>query len=246
MTNDGKSTLKSSAKKRNPRTGSNGDGNRKLKRRAQQRSIDTRLAILTAALSEFADNGFDAASIRNIAERTGLQHPLITYHFRTKEILWRAVAERVFTQIKAQWDERAPPHSHLSPMDRLREEYRAHLRFTMEYPDFHHFMLRESRPGNPRLAWLVKRFLAPLSNRVLRQIRASQKTGHLPKARPILIHYMFIGMASVLSSLGTEIHKVSGISPDDPGIVEEYWSLIESAIFDRLCESAIFDRLSDR
>jgi AcrR family transcriptional regulator len=236
VTNNKKSTLKSSAKKRSPTAGGTGDGDRKRKRRVQQRSIDTRLAILKAALSEFADNGFDAASIRNIAERTGLQHPLITYHFRTKEILWRAVAEHIFTQIKALWDERAPPHSHMSPIDRIRAEYRAHLRFTMEYPDFHHFMLRESRPGNPRLAWLVKNFLAPLSNRVLRQIRASQKTGQLPKARPILIHYMFIGMASVLSSLGAEIRKISGILPDDPGIVEEYWSLIEAAFFDRLSD----------
>src|SRR6266850_3976869 len=118
---------------------------RKLKRREQQRAIATRKLILDASLSEFAQRGFEAASIRRIAERTGLQHPLITYHFRSKEILWRAVAEHIFTQIKALWDERAPPHSHMSPIDRIRAEYRAHLRFTMEYPDFHHFMLRESR-----------------------------------------------------------------------------------------------------
>ena len=209
-----------------------GDGTgRKTKRRKQQRSIDTRLAILKAALSEFADNGFDAASIRNIGIRTGLQHPLITYHFRTKAILWRAVAEHVFAQIKKVWDDRVPPDSDLRPVDRVREEYRTFLHFTMEYPDFHHFMLRESKPGNPRLTWLVKTFLAPLSNRILRQIRASQKAGQLPKARPILIHYMFIGMASVLSSLGAEIRKISGISPDDPGIEEEYWKLIERAFF---------------
>jgi TetR/AcrR family transcriptional regulator len=234
VTNSEKSTLKSGPKKRKPKTSDSADGKRK--RRVQQRSIDTRLAILKAALSEFADNGFDGASIRNIAERTGLLHPLITYHFRTKEILWRAVAEHIFTTIRTQWDERAPPHSNQAPIDRIREEYHAHLRFTMEYPDFHHFMLRESRPGNPRLSWLVKNFLGPLSNRVLRQIRASQKAGQLPNARPILIHYMFIGMASVLSSLGAEIRKISGISPDDTGIVDEYWRLIELAFFDRLSD----------
>jgi TetR/AcrR family transcriptional regulator len=204
------------------------------KRRVQQRSIDSRLAILKAALSEFADNGFDAASIRRIAKRTKLKHPLITYYFPTKEILWRAVAEHVFNQIKTVWDERAQADSGMKPIDRIREEYFTFLRFTMEYPDFHHFMLRESKAGNPRLTWLIETFLAPLSKRVLRQIRASQRDGQLPKARPILIHYMFIGIATVLSSLGAEIDKISGISPNDPEVVDEYCELIDLFFFKQI------------
>jgi len=45
---------------------------------------------------------FDAASIRVIAERTGLQHPLITYHFRTRHPL-AAAAEYAFDQILEAW-----------------------------------------------------------------------------------------------------------------------------------------------
>jgi TetR/AcrR family transcriptional regulator len=75
------------------------------KRREQQRAIETRQMILDAALSEFAERGFDAASIRNIAMRVGLQHPLITYHYRTKDLLWRAVAENAFAEIRKMWDE---------------------------------------------------------------------------------------------------------------------------------------------
>src|SRR5216683_3858653 len=77
---------------------------RPLKRTEQRRAVETRLAILNAALAEFAEKGFDAASIRAIANRTGLQHPLITYHYRTKEILWQAVAEYAFGRIRALWD----------------------------------------------------------------------------------------------------------------------------------------------
>src|SRR5882762_4723178 len=170
---------------------------RKLKRREQQRAIATRKLILDASLSEFAQRGFEAASIRRIAERTGLQHPLITYHFRSKLILWRAVAEHAFGEIRAAWDKEAPPDSDLSPIDRVREEYRTFLRFTLQYPDFHHFMLRESHPHNPRLAWLAKTILKPLLNeRLLPQIRAAQQAGQFPDANPILIHYMLIGLTS--------------------------------------------------
>src|SRR5690348_5898595 len=77
---------------------------RPKKRAKQQRAINTRRAILNAALAEFAERGFDAASIRVIADRTGLQHPLITYHFRNKDFLWRAAAEYAFEQIREEWD----------------------------------------------------------------------------------------------------------------------------------------------
>jgi AcrR family transcriptional regulator len=209
-----------------------GTSNRKLKRREQQRAIETRKLILEASLTEFAQRGYDAASIRRIAERTRLQHPLITYHFRTKLILWRAVAEYAFAEIRAAWDRQAPPDSDQPPIDRVRAEYRTFLRFTLQYPDFHHFMLRESHPNNPRLAWLTKTILKPiLENRLLPQIRAAQEAGELPRGNPILIHYMMIGMTSVLCSLHDEIQTIAGISTADPEIEHEYWGLIEQTVF---------------
>src|SRR6266436_4418325 len=110
------------------------------KRSEQQRSQATRSAILEAALAEFAEKGFEAGSIRSIAERTGLQHPLITYHYPSKDLLWRAVAEDTFERIREEWDERAPEHTNLSPLERLRVEYHAVFRHTAAFPEFHRFM----------------------------------------------------------------------------------------------------------
>jgi TetR/AcrR family transcriptional regulator len=204
----------------------------KRMRGEQQRAIDTRLLILKAALTEFAQRGFDAASIRRIAERSGLQHPLITYHFRSKLILWRAVAEHAFAGIRDAWDRTAPPDSDLAPIDRVRQEYRTVLRFTLEYPEFYHFMLRENRPQNPRLKWLAKSFLMPLLNdRLLPQIRAAQKAGELPAGNPVLVHYMMIGMTTVLCSLGEEIRTIAGVAPEDSKVANSYWTIIEHAVF---------------
>jgi len=201
------------------------------KRREQQRSIDTRQTILNAALSEFAQVGFDAASIRNIAAITGLQHPLITYHYRTKDALWKAVAENAFAQIRRMWDEELPDQEGLSAIERLRAQYSAFLRFTIAYPDFHHFMLRESRPGNPRLPWLVETILLPTLERLLPQIRGAQQNGDLPPGNPTLIHYMLIGMTSVLSSLRDEIRLTAGVAVDDPKVVESYLGMIDQLVF---------------
>src|SRR3981189_2758486 len=101
---------------------------RPRQRAEQQRSVETRGAILDAAINEFAERGFEGASIRAIADRLGLQHPLITYHYRSKDILWRAAAENAFAQIRAGWATSAPQDSGFATPARTREAHRARLR----------------------------------------------------------------------------------------------------------------------
>ena len=105
------------------------------------------------------------------------------------------------------------------------------LSFTLEHPDFHHFMLRESRPLNPRLPWLTTKLINPLLNRLIPQIRAAQASAELPQGDPALIHYLLIGATSVLSSLGAEIREATGLAPDSRMVVETFWSLIEQTVF---------------
>lgn len=208
-----------------------GRATRPKKRRDQQRGIETRETILRAALSEFAELGYGAASIRNIGIRTGLQHPLITYHYRSKEILWKAVAENCFAEIRKLWHEDDENDQTAAPMEFLRAKYFAFLNFTVSHPDFHHFMLRESQPGNPRLPWLVETILLPHLKPLLPKIREAQERGELPRVNPALVHYMLIGITSVLSSLRDEIRQSSGIITDDPKVIKSYFSLIDAMIF---------------
>lgn len=206
---------------------------RSRKRREQQRSVESQLAILQAALTEFAEMGFEGASMRRIGERAGLHYTLITYHFRSKEALWEAVAEHFLAQISTLWEAIVTQDEGLDAIDRVREEYRTFLQFTMQYPDFHHFMMRESRAASPRLPLLMDTFLAPVMQRSVSQIEAAQREGDLPLANPILIHYLLIGVTTVLSALGAEIRYNSGMQPEEPTVMEEYWTLIDQLVFKR-------------
>lgn len=203
------------------------------KRAEQKRSVESRSAIIQAALAEFAEMGFEGASMRRIGDRSGMHYTLITYHFRTKEALWKAVAEHFFAEISSIWDESVPAASTLDPIDRIREEYRTFLRFILRFPDFHQFMVRESRTASPRLPWLMDTFIAPVMHRMIPQIVAAQKEGDLPDANPVLIHYLFIGVTSVLSALGAEIRYNSGVDPEDPGVANQYWRLVDQLAFKR-------------
>jgi AcrR family transcriptional regulator len=206
---------------------------RPRKRAEQQRSIETRAAILDASIAEFAERGFEGASIRAIADRLGLQHPLITYHYRSKDILWRAAAEHAFAQIRSEWDVSAPEGAELSPLARLRTEYATLFRYTVAFPEFHRFMRQESFVNNPRLKWVSQTVLAPLLGRLLPQIVEAQKLGLLPAVDPILFHYMMVSLTATLSGFGPEMQVTSGLSSEDPKVVEAYWRLVDETIFGR-------------
>ena len=209
-------------------------GQRHRKTRAQQqRALATRAAILNAAIAEFAERGFEGASIRRIADRTGLQHPLITYHYRSKDILWRAAAEHAFTRIREEWDLRVPEQAPVSTLERLREEYRAVFQYTAAFPEFHRFMRQEALSRNPRLRWVAKTVLRPLIDRLLPQISAAQNENLLPKVEPILFHYMMVSLTATLSGFGPEMEVVSDLSPGDSRVAEAYWRLVEGIVFDK-------------
>src|ERR1700722_3565658 len=208
-----------------------GGASRTRKRAEQGRSRAPRLSILKAALSEFANRGFEAASIRSIAERTGLQHPLITYHYPTKDALWRATAEYAFAQIREKWDKSEPELADAAPIDRLRSEYRAVFYYTAAFPEFHRFMRQEASYDNPRLRWVAKTVLAPLIDRLLPQIRAAQRDGDLPAIEPIVFHYMMISLTAMLAGFGPEMRVTGRVRPQARAIVDSYWRLVESTVF---------------
>jgi AcrR family transcriptional regulator len=204
---------------------------RPRKRAEQQRSLETKGAILDAAIAEFAERGFEGASIRAIADRLGLQHPLITYHYRSKDILWRAAAEHAFAQIRAGWDTSAPENSDLPPLARLREEYATLFRYTVAFPEFHRFMRQEAFTNNPRLKWVAETVLAPLLGRLIPQIVAAQKQGLLPAVDPILFHYMMVSLTAALAAFGPEMQVTSGLAAGNAKVKEAYWTLVDETVF---------------
>lgn len=68
-------------------------------RPAQVQAIPTPDRLLDAAEQEFAAVGFALARLADIAERAGIRRPSLLYHFASKELLYRAVVERVFDRL---------------------------------------------------------------------------------------------------------------------------------------------------
>jgi AcrR family transcriptional regulator len=66
----------------------------------------TAARILDAAEAVFAERGFEAASLREIARRAGLQQPGLYNHFASKRDLYAAVLDRALTPMAEAMRER--------------------------------------------------------------------------------------------------------------------------------------------
>ncbi len=68
----------------------------------QERAQATRDKLLKAAISLFAERGYDAIGTREIETEAGVNRGLITYHFGSKETLWKAAIESLFEDQSAE------------------------------------------------------------------------------------------------------------------------------------------------
>jgi len=57
----------------------------------EKRSDITKYKIIASAKSEFAEMGYNNASMSSIAEKAGVNHASLFYHFKNKEYLFRSI-----------------------------------------------------------------------------------------------------------------------------------------------------------
>ncbi|WP_299192111.1 TetR/AcrR family transcriptional regulator [uncultured Erythrobacter sp.] len=67
------------------------DAARTKQKKPQKRTLETRAAILAAAEQLFAERGFAATGVRDVAEVAGCNQALVSYHFKGKAGLYDAV-----------------------------------------------------------------------------------------------------------------------------------------------------------
>lgn len=195
-------------------------------RRQQQRSLFTQRKLLDAALEAFAENGFQGTSTRDIAERAGVHHPLITYHFKNKERLWKAAADRVFSRFIKLLLTVQEETAKASPRERMAAMIRAYVHYAAENPALHKVLFQESSHSNPRLDWLIEKYMQPLFKVASADLQGLQADGIAPPGDPALLFNMIRVSAGALLALSNELKGSSGLDLDDAEKVNELAEMI--------------------
>lgn len=126
------------------------------RREREKRQVRTR--ILDAARELFAELGYEAVTMRRIAERIEYSPTAIYFHFKDKEALMRELVETDFSTLAQQFGKIAREKD---PIERLRKVGHAYVAFGLEHPNHYRLMFmtphppiakseeEEARRGNP-------------------------------------------------------------------------------------------------
>jgi len=195
-------------------------------RKQQQRSIVTQQKLLEAAIEAFSENGFKGTSTRDIAERAGVHHPLITYHFKNKDALWRAAADRVFKDFRRSLAASLEAHRSENPKQRMASLIHAYVHYAKSQPALHKVMVQEASYPSERLDWLIETHLKPFFDATFELIRELQALGVAPQGDPKLLFTMIRLSSGGLLALGNELKASSDIDVDDDATLDAIADMI--------------------
>jgi TetR/AcrR family transcriptional regulator len=172
------------------------------------RAERTRAAILAAAEQIFAERGFAAARLEDVAEVVGIRRASIVYHFRDKRELYEAVLASVVGDFRPRLEAALAGPGTLS--ERIEAAVGAWVDYVAERPALARILLREVADASRDHPPAVVAAAAPFVELVER-FRAEMRDDPLALARPIdPVH-----LASAI--VGTTVFFVAGM----PALVPE-------------------------
>lgn len=173
--------------------------------RSQQREA-TRQRIVDAALQAISESGFEV-STRSIANLANVSQGLLTYHFKSKEELWRAAADQLFTMHNQSLKAVVETCDSNDPRELRRETIRQLVRFNAEHPEFFRFMMQNGSQNNDRSRWLVDTHLRPFFKQFSELMGSGIPEDDLPHA-----FYVLAGAAGTIFSAPNECKRLTGIT----------------------------------
>jgi len=187
-----------------------------MKSRAQQRE-ETRHFIVQAAIQVFSDFGFRGSSTRDIAAQAGVNQGLLTYHFKSKEDLWKAAADHIFSELRVQLEARRDELVASNEDDRAirREVAKTYVRYAAARPELFRFMVEEGKHPDTRMRWLVDEHLKPMFDTFV---------GTIPMADNMKPHafYALAGAASLIFAVAPECQRLTGFKPTTKQVIEAH------------------------
>ena len=187
--------------------------------------------ILEAARIEFAQHGY-AARLQDIAERAGLTHPTLLYHFGSKEGLYAAVIEQAMLDWAAVTS-RAVSDAPVG-FDRVEALVSAAMEFFATHHDFVVIWRREAIEGGGRLEDAMAEHMRPFLGRGIAFRRREVEAGRLREHDSVELMQLVYGAVSTYFSDAGFRTRVTGENPLRPEARARFGAALTAMLRDAL------------
>ena len=197
-----------------------------------------RARILAAALAQFAEHGYEGTRTAEIARRAGVTHPLVHYHFRSKDQLWKTVVDEMLGPLRTAFEGVVTELRDVGSRERLKILVRRFARFSAEHPDVTRLMIREGAHDSPRLRWLIRhhvRFLVRAFEEILEAAQLEGWAKPLPREHVL---FLCVGAASYFFSATAMLRHAYHLDTQAPVLIERYTDTLVEIVFHGLERTA--------
>lgn len=200
--------------------------------RATRPSADvTRRRILDAAIDVFADQSFDGAKLRDIAARARVTQPLLNYHYRSKDELWRAAVDALFKRLGTAMAERAEGLRGVDEETTAKLLVREFVIFSARNPQLHRIITQESKADGERMDHIVEHHVRPMFEVTTELLSRLAEQGVVAPIAPEHLYYILTGAGTSMFVLAPEYRRLTGLDPFTDQAIQAHADAVCGLIF---------------
>jgi TetR/AcrR family transcriptional regulator len=143
----------------------------------RRRAEDSRAQIVAAAERRFADLGYEATRLEDVATDVGLGRPGVLYHFPNKRRLYRAVLDGLFGDVVDRAQRALAGSGSLT--ERIERALEVSIDFLAERPAAARIALREASSTDPEVRQEIRAQARPILDLLQLIFEEGERTGDL-------------------------------------------------------------------
>lgn len=177
----------------------------------------TRDALIQAGRRLFSQGGYDGTSVRAITREAGANLGAITYHFGSKEALYREVLDQVLGPLASLLEQTARgPGTALERVDRV---IRTYVRFLARNGDVPKLLLQEIAAGKGPPAPVME-LIRRVSSLLSGMLREGQMRGEIRPSDPLFLTLSMVAQPVFFALVRPTIGRLRGGDPmaDGPAL----------------------------
>jgi AcrR family transcriptional regulator len=171
---------------------------------------DTRAGLLRAGRKLFAERGYDGTSVRAITGEAGANLGAVTYHFGSKEELYRAVLHDVLGPLPSLIEEVVTGQG--TVIERVDGVARTYVRFLASNPEVPRFLMQEIAAGKVPPAPVME-ILGRVAGMLAAMLRQGQVQGDVRAGDPLLLTLTLVSQPVYFALVRRAIASLTGRDP---------------------------------
>lgn len=187
--------------------------------------------LIQAAVSLFAQHGYDAVSTGAIASAAGLTQSMVHYHFGTKAKLWKAAIEHIMHVRGSKFSLNMEDLRDVDALSRLKIMLRRFISANAADPDLTRILIHEGMNDSPRLKWIAKYYMIRGYETFNGAIEAAIASGAVRPLPVREVTNIIVGACIMTFTLSRLLKEVYGDEPTSAQAVSSYSDTLLEVLF---------------